>query len=195
MAKRLEPYIGYRMSRAALSKAERSLHGGPIRRFDADEIFALARIFERHVGDFFAPPESYFDRRRLLINNKPGDPRADVTSKPVTANQAVDLSVTSGTPERASKYERKRQASVSKEIIELLARETRPDFRRAVEGALRGYLEAHPEALREVLASGFPNEAFETAEVNLTPPRKQRLFDKLAEVGEKPPGPKKKRKK
>src|SRR5262249_39729409 len=117
MAKRLEPYLGHRMSRAALSKAERSLHGGPIRRFDADEIFALARIFDRHVGDFFSPPESYFRGRPLLINNKPGDPRAVVTSKPVTANQAVDLSVTIIFPERTSRSERKHQESVSKEII------------------------------------------------------------------------------
>jgi hypothetical protein len=43
-AKKLEAYLGYKLSRAAFSQAERCLYGKVRRRFDADETFAFARV-------------------------------------------------------------------------------------------------------------------------------------------------------
>lgn len=52
----LEPYLGSRWSKANYSAAERSVDGGRIRNFDADEIVAFARAFELPVTWFFMPP-------------------------------------------------------------------------------------------------------------------------------------------
>jgi hypothetical protein len=52
----LEPYLGSRWSKANYSAAERSVDGGRVRNFDADEIVAFARAFELPVTWFFMPP-------------------------------------------------------------------------------------------------------------------------------------------
>lgn len=52
----LEPHLGARWSVANYSAAERSVDGGRIRNFDADEIVAFARTFELPVTWLFMPP-------------------------------------------------------------------------------------------------------------------------------------------
>ncbi len=52
----LEPHLGARWSIANYSAAERSVDGGRIRNFDADEIVAFARTFDLPVTWFFMPP-------------------------------------------------------------------------------------------------------------------------------------------
>ena len=53
----LEPYLGVRWSKASISQAERSVAGGFVRNFTADEIVAFARAFDQPVTWFFmAPP-------------------------------------------------------------------------------------------------------------------------------------------
>jgi transcriptional regulator with XRE-family HTH domain len=54
----LEPYLGRRWSVATVSAAERSVDGGRPRRFDANEIAALAVTFNLPIAYFFMPPES-----------------------------------------------------------------------------------------------------------------------------------------
>src|SRR4051794_2242108 len=52
----LAPYLGTKMSTASFSAIERSVDGGRVREFDADEIFAFARGFGLPIGWFFTPP-------------------------------------------------------------------------------------------------------------------------------------------
>jgi len=52
----LEPHLGARWSVANYSAAERSVDGGRVRNFDADEIVAFARTFQLPVTWFFMPP-------------------------------------------------------------------------------------------------------------------------------------------
>ncbi len=59
-AKRLEPYLGYRLSRPAFSQAERL--SGKLRRFDADEIVALARAFEVPIAYFSLRPARFSEQ-------------------------------------------------------------------------------------------------------------------------------------
>jgi len=90
-AKELEPYLGYRLSRAAFSQAERSLDGGKIRRFDADEIVAFSRVFKVPVGCFFGPPEPHLKGKSVTVNGKPGNPNARVTSPALTRDHMLTL--------------------------------------------------------------------------------------------------------
>ena len=94
-ARQLEPYLGYRLSRAAFSQAEHC-KSGKLRRFDADEIVAFARAFEVPIADFFVPPESPSSSKPLKINGKPGHPRARVTAPPLTGPQLLRLAQASG---------------------------------------------------------------------------------------------------
>ena len=55
-AEALEPYLGVRWSKASVSQAERSVAGGFVRNFTADEIVAFARCYGRPVTWFFMPP-------------------------------------------------------------------------------------------------------------------------------------------
>lgn len=52
----LAPYLGTKMSTASFSAIERSVDGGRVREFDADEVFAFARGFDLPIGWFFTPP-------------------------------------------------------------------------------------------------------------------------------------------
>ncbi len=60
-AEALAPYLGARLSTASFSAMERSVDGGRVREFDADEIFAFARGFELPIGWFFTPPSPMDD--------------------------------------------------------------------------------------------------------------------------------------
>lgn len=53
----LEKYTGRAWSNASVSAAERAWQGGRPRKFDANELVALAKIFDVPVGYFFLPPE------------------------------------------------------------------------------------------------------------------------------------------
>jgi hypothetical protein len=55
-AKAIEPYLGVRWSKASVSQAERSVDGGFVRNFSADEIVAFAQGFELPITWFFMPP-------------------------------------------------------------------------------------------------------------------------------------------
>src|SRR5438034_4610833 len=55
-AEALAPYLGTKLSAASFSAIERSVAGGRIREFTADEVFALARGFHLPIGWFFTPP-------------------------------------------------------------------------------------------------------------------------------------------
>src|SRR5216683_2841412 len=83
----LEPYLGRRMSRAAFSQAERCLDKGRIRRFDADEIVAFARAFQVAIPYFFSPAEPHRHGKRVVINGKPGDRKARVSSPALTVHE------------------------------------------------------------------------------------------------------------
>src|SRR4051794_13642462 len=58
-AEALEPYLGARLSTASWSALERSVDGGRIREFTADELVALARGFDLPIGWFFTPPSAW----------------------------------------------------------------------------------------------------------------------------------------
>lgn len=55
-AEEIAPYLGAKLSTASFSAIERSVDGGRIRQFDADEVFAFARGFGLPIGWFFTPP-------------------------------------------------------------------------------------------------------------------------------------------
>jgi hypothetical protein len=89
--KQLEPYLGYRVSRSAFSQAECCVHGGRIRRFDADELVAFARAFEVAIPYFFSPPEPSFRGKSVAVNGKPSKSRARVTSPDLTREEMLAL--------------------------------------------------------------------------------------------------------
>lgn len=55
VAERLEKYTGRSWSKASISAAERSWQGGRARKFDADEMLALAIIFDTPMAYFLMP--------------------------------------------------------------------------------------------------------------------------------------------
>ena len=77
-AEALEPFLGHRLSNASFSALERSVDGGRIREFSADEIFAFARGFKLPIGWFFTPPSAIEDIGIAVPDVKKGwalDPR------------------------------------------------------------------------------------------------------------------------
>ncbi|KAA0233127.1 MAG: XRE family transcriptional regulator [Actinobacteria bacterium] len=71
-AEALAPYLGTKMSPASFSAIERSVDGGRVREFDADEVFAFARGFGLPIGWFFTPP-SPNDNIGLATPDAPAD--------------------------------------------------------------------------------------------------------------------------
>lgn len=55
---RIAAHLGHRLSPASWSAIERSVDGGRIREFSADELVAFARGFELPIGWFLTPPPS-----------------------------------------------------------------------------------------------------------------------------------------
>jgi transcriptional regulator with XRE-family HTH domain len=70
VADRLERYTGRVWSKASISAAERSWQGGRPRRFDANELVALAVIFETPVAYFLLPME---EGVRAVVMAQPED--------------------------------------------------------------------------------------------------------------------------
>jgi hypothetical protein len=60
-AAELAPYLGQRLSSASFSALERSIDGGRIRQFSADDLLALARGFDLPIGWFLTPPSRMDD--------------------------------------------------------------------------------------------------------------------------------------
>lgn len=56
-AERLAPHIGSHWSKATFSAAERSIAGGRVRQFTADDLYAFAKAFNLPVLWFLLPPE------------------------------------------------------------------------------------------------------------------------------------------
>ena len=55
-AEALAPYLGNKWSVANFSAIERSVDGGRIRQFTADDLFAFSRAFRVPIGFFLTPP-------------------------------------------------------------------------------------------------------------------------------------------
>ena len=55
-AEHLAPYLGVRWSPASFSAAERSVDGGRVRQFSADDLLAFARAFDLPLPSFLIPP-------------------------------------------------------------------------------------------------------------------------------------------
>jgi transcriptional regulator with XRE-family HTH domain len=55
-AEALAPFLGTKWSVANFSAIERSVDGGRIRQFTADDLLALSRAFELPIGFFLTPP-------------------------------------------------------------------------------------------------------------------------------------------
>jgi transcriptional regulator with XRE-family HTH domain len=138
-AKKLEPYLGYRLSRAAFSQAERYLHG-KIRRFDADEIVAFARAFEVPIPFFFCPAEPHFRGKTVMVNGRSGNPKARVTSPPLTRQQMLTLA--QGLP-----------AAPTLERMNILVAERQS---RAISEGIFRFLREHPEEVARVLVGKIP---------------------------------------
>lgn len=71
-ANRLGSILGKEISLASYSAMERSIEGRRIKHFDADEIFAFARVFGVRVWTLFCPPINYhFARVRMRPQGAP----------------------------------------------------------------------------------------------------------------------------
>jgi len=70
VAERLEKYTGRSWSKASISAAERSWQGGRPRKFDADEMLALAIVFDTPIAYFFLPME---EGNRVIAMAQPED--------------------------------------------------------------------------------------------------------------------------
>jgi hypothetical protein len=162
-AGKLEPFIGYRITRAALSQAERCLYRGRIRRFDADEIVAYARAFDLPVSAFFCPPEPHLRGRPVFVNGKPGAPRANVISPPLTRSEMMRRSGRALMPNTNAS---------AREIVEV--------FARAAQKGVRDYLERHPEALPMIASGRLPDDL-------LTPAEEEKMATEAAELVQKSP--------
>lgn len=74
----LTPYLGTRWSVANFSAIERSVDGGRVRQFTADELFALSRGFGLPIGFFLTPPSD--DPRLVRIATPDGKKLGGVDS-------------------------------------------------------------------------------------------------------------------
>jgi hypothetical protein len=89
----LAPYLGTRWSGASFSAVERSVAGGRIREFTADELLALARGFDLPIGWFFTPPSHLEDIALSVPDVKGG------------ADPMILLDAVLGTPETLVPWE------------------------------------------------------------------------------------------
>ena len=170
-AKELEPYLGYRLSRAAFSQAERSLDGGKIRRFDADEIVAFSRVFEVPVGCFFGPPAPHLKGKSVAVNGKPGNPEARVSSPPLSRDNMLTLA--QGLPDQAT------LAVIAEVVGEKLQRVLAETFERFLERYMDKF--GVPSEIRSEFWTTMRTEL----ETNTTATAEHRLADQALERFEK----------
>jgi hypothetical protein len=168
-AQALAPYLGHRLSRAAFSQAERSLYSRKIRRFDADEIVAFCRAFEVPVPYFFGPPEPHFRGKPVMVNGKPGHPRARIDSPPLSRDDM--LAVAQGRPDQA--------------ILSVISQVAAKEMHDALAEGIYRYLIDHPEQLSQALSGNIPAEFWERMRKErktvTTAIREKRLADKALE--------------
>lgn len=69
LAERLEPYLGQRLTQAAVSSIERAWDGERRREFDAHELLIFALVFDLPIVWFFLPPAG--DRRMMRATTRP----------------------------------------------------------------------------------------------------------------------------
>ncbi|MDX3582963.1 hypothetical protein [Streptomyces europaeiscabiei] len=107
VAELLEKYTGRSWSNASVSAAERSWQGGRPRKFDANEILALTKIFDEPMVYFFLPPEdSRWNRENVgmrefpdeLPNKNPEDKDHDLMSLIPAADYIQSLGMYQLTP-------------------------------------------------------------------------------------------------
>lgn len=95
-AKKLGALLGRRISIASYSAMERSVEGRRIKRFDADELFAFARVFGVTVWDLLWPPINYktipvrIRLRGAPANTTIGRSAAGILIPPPGAEQITD---------------------------------------------------------------------------------------------------------
>jgi transcriptional regulator with XRE-family HTH domain len=77
---RIAKVLGKRWSKAVVSNAERSIDGKRIAKFDADEIVALARLFEVPVDRLFTPPNYFTRGERIRIAGWKDQPEEEALS-------------------------------------------------------------------------------------------------------------------
>ena len=144
-AHQLEPLLGYQMSRAAFSKAERCAYRGQIRRFDADEIVAFARVFEVPIAYFFGPPEPHFRGKPVVVNSKPGRPGARIAAPPLTRQDMLGLA--QGMPEP--------------EVLAAINERAALIRAQAVADGVSRYLRENPKAVAHALLGELPADFWE----------------------------------
>lgn len=93
-AEALAAYLGARLSTASWSAIERSVDGGRIREFTADELVAFARGFDLPLGWFLTPPPVSDDIRVATPDTK---------SKGLDGRKMLDVVL--GTPESLAAWE------------------------------------------------------------------------------------------
>jgi transcriptional regulator with XRE-family HTH domain len=93
-AEALAPFLGARLSTASWSAIERSVDGGRIREFTADELVAFARGFDLPLGWFLTPPPASDDIRVAAPDTK---------DKGLDPRQLLDVVL--GTPESLAEWE------------------------------------------------------------------------------------------
>ncbi len=71
-AEALAPFLGTRWSVANFSAIERSVDGGRIRQFTADDLVALSRGFDLPIGFFLTPPASGAEGVRITTPDTKG---------------------------------------------------------------------------------------------------------------------------
>lgn len=107
VAELLEMYTGRSWSNASVSAAERSWQGGRPRKFDANEILALTKIFDEPMVYFFLPPEdARWNRANVgmrefpddLPNKNPEDKDSDLMSLIPVADYIQSLGMYQLTP-------------------------------------------------------------------------------------------------
>ncbi len=92
-AKELSHFLTHRMSRASYSAIERSIGGGRVKQFSADELVALARGFSLPLLWFFLPPP---------LDDDPGLHIPHASSRGIEFTEFLDILF--GTPETQGPY-------------------------------------------------------------------------------------------
>jgi len=89
-AEALEPHLGVRWTVAQVSAAERSIDGGRIRQFTADDIVAFAQAFELPVTYFFLPTQPHAKWTKV---------KPDASSGQLNRTMAVMIDLIFGDPD------------------------------------------------------------------------------------------------
>lgn len=158
-ADQLSPYLGVKWSKATFSMAERSIAGNRIKRFDADEITAFGRAFSVPISFFLGPPEPHYRGKAVVVNGKPGDPKARVRSKPLQRSEMLALAVPfPQLPPPATKEERRENEASAERLAAVLVGVVGDRIARV----LTDFLYTHPRVAR-ALKKGIPPEVFKRA--------------------------------